>query len=398
MWEWFNNGPRFTAAIGSVIFYPFVTRFGRQLSISLGALINGILYFLIFPVNENRMLYILIVRLIHGILWGFMSSTSLVYLFEIAPANAYGFTGCMHQFFIVSGICFINIIGAFFDFKILAISCAAISIIFSGLVWIIRDSPVSAYDKSRRLAKKASHLSHVLKNMEATGHSAANSKNSLNPINSGKKNTLERDVNGLFTKKNMKILFLSIVLFFFQQFCGTNAILANLSSIMAKSGLEINSNLQNLLVNASQLISVMITSLLIDSFGPRIMWCLSAALLFILLIIYAITTTLEVPNYVPVLCIFMYRLSFGFGVGPLTYAIWVQLFTDRARLGGTMIMMSAHWIISWVVVFTFPLLNSTIGEFLTILVYALCTLGSIFFAIFCIPDNRVKETEEMALI
>ena len=152
------------------------------------------------------------------------------------------------------------------------------------------------------------------------------------------------------------------------------------------------------MVNAAQLVSVFVLSLIIDYFGPRVMWCISCAFIIIILAIYAATRMIEFPNFVPVLLIFIYRLSWGFGGGPLTYAVWVQLYFDSARLSGTMAMMAGHWIWSWLVVYTYNIFIDEIGEFYTVLIYVFCTIGSFLFGLFCIPDNKHIENEENALI
>ncbi|OHT17003.1 hypothetical protein TRFO_41367 [Tritrichomonas foetus] len=146
-WSWFNNGARLSAGLGSFCFTPIIKWFGRRLSISIFGFINGIFFLLILAAGDEMMIYLLIVRIFHGLIWGVMSVLSLVYLFEMAPSNSYGFVGCMHQFFNVCGIVLVYLLSAFVDFQILSIINAVISFIFSGLIWITRDSPVSIRDK-----------------------------------------------------------------------------------------------------------------------------------------------------------------------------------------------------------------------------------------------------------
>ena len=414
-WELFSDWPRFTAAVGSFIFYPLVYLLGRQLSISVAAFANGVMYLLILAANEDLMTYLVVVRMLHGLIWGLLSSLTLIYLFEMAPPSHFGFTGCMHQFFNVLGICLNNLLAAFVNFRILSIVCAIISFVFGGLVWIICDSPGTAFDRNRRLAKKAhrqnlklNRKNKMLKELDNNSDDPENkdtrrdkekAKNNDDQINDSYTLLNYSNNDGLFTQKNFPICIKGVLLFLFQQFCGTNAILNNLTSIMAQSGLEINSNLLSLMANIAQLIAVFVVSFLVDFYGPRFFWCLSSAILTLLLILYSLTIYFEnAPSYLAALCIFCYRLGFGLGVGPLTYAIWVQLFSDSARVLGTMIMMASHWIISWVVVYTFPIMNSSIGEFYTVIIYACFTFVSVFYGAFFIPDNKEKDTEEMALI
>ena len=427
-WQWFNNFPRFTASLGSFIFYPLVYRFGRQIMISIGAFVNAIFYLLILAANENRMTYILTVRLLHGLIWGFMSAITLVYLYEIVDSSHYGFAGCMHQFFIVIGICLDNILAAYTDYKIMSIVLAIISICSGSLIWIIDDSPQTLKDNANREArtfrknqklkkndqnekkklqknikKSSDDLSTLLLNEDEKdalsekehNKDKSNEKKENNHINT---TVIYKKLTPSEIKLNIKYVILAIIHFFFQQFMGSNAILSNLNSIMQSSGLNIDSNLQSLMVNAAQLVSVFVLSLIIDYFGPRVMWCISCAFIIIILAIYAATRMIEFPNFVPVLLIFIYRLSWGFGGGPLTYAVWVQLYFDSARLSGTMAMMAGHWIWSWLVVYTYNIFIDEIGEFYTVLIYVFCTIGSFLFGLFCIPDNKHIENEENALI
>ncbi|OHT16855.1 hypothetical protein TRFO_41534 [Tritrichomonas foetus] len=159
-----------------------------------------------------------------------------------------------------------------------------------------------------------------------------------------------------------------------------------------------NPNLQSALANCAQLVGVCISALLVDSIGQRILWCLSAFSCFIFLILYALTLKISMPNYTPPLFIFYFRLGYGFGVGPITFAVWVQLFSDKLRLVGTSLMMTGYYIVIWALVYGHPYALEACGDFYTTLIYAICTFFSIFFGAFCIPDHRNKDNEDMALI
>lgn len=417
-WEWFNNGPRLTAAIGPFILYPFVYRFGRQIMLSVVALCNGLCFLLLLAANENMMTYLLIIRLIHGIFWGAISTITLIYLFDMSPSNSFGFTGCMHQFFNVFGLVLNNILAAFIDFRVLSVICALLSFIAGGLIWLIPDSNVSIKNKQRRKFQKAQRrLRRNGSNNDSNRRRSISIQNSTDPnrpttrrieeSKDTKEDTIISDssdfdyysiADSLCQRNNLSVIIRGCFMFLFQQFSGANAILANLTAIMASSGLAMDPNLQSCMANLAQLIAILVPALLVDFYGPRLFWLLSCVLLVIFLLFYATTIQISFPSYTPVLCIFLYRLAFGFGMGPLTYAAWVQLLTENVRAIGCTIMMSVHWFISWVVVITFTEMNENIGRFNTVIVYAVSTFIAIFFGIFFVPGSPIKETGEMALI
>ncbi|OHS99272.1 major facilitator superfamily transporter [Tritrichomonas foetus] len=308
-----------------------------------------------------------------------MSVITLVYLFELSHSSIHGFVGCMHQFFNVCGLVLTNVLSAFLDFRIISIINAIISFIFSGLVWVTRDSPVSS--RVQKLTKQKTLMKITDKNSQKV-----------------KKSKIRKYIKKKRDHDFYKYTIYGIILFVFQQLSGANAILSHLSQIMSNSGLSINPNLQSALANGSQLIAIFISALLVSNIGQRVLWCVSAFLCCLFLVLYSLTMKYSFPSYAQALFIFYYRLCFGFGVGPMTFATWVQLFSDKTRLLGTSIMMAGHFAISWVVVYCHPIISKKCGEFIMTLIYAVFMVLSIVFGACCIPENKVKDNEDMALI
>ena len=108
---------------------------------------------------------------------------------------------------------------------------------------------------------------------------------------------------------------------FVQQFCGINAILTNLSDIMDKTGLDIDGNYQAGIASCSQLIAVFVGAMIIDRIGRRITWIVSCSMIVVFLLIFALNVKFNWSTILPLICIFLYQLGFGLGMGPIPWFI-----------------------------------------------------------------------------
>lgn len=391
--SWFSNAPRLSAAIGPFLMIPILPRIGRKYALSIVSFLLCISWFLLFLIDTKdkkndvpfNIEYGVVVRTIMGLFWGTTSVLTITFIIEIAPSSSYGLFGSIYQLFIILGICLTNILGAFVNWKILIIINAIINLIFSICLLVKEDSPVSQKLKvhkshhKKHSSSKCFHC-HLFRNIDESAK-----------------------INGFGSNESyVRTVISSMFILFFQQYCGINAILNNLSSIMTLSGLSMNPNLQSAMSTLAQLLACLIASFLMDNIGPRILWLTSTAGCLISLSVYAYCifdyqTLMTVPRYIPVLAVFVYCLFFGLGQGPAPWAIFPGLFPDLLRYEGICCMLFSHWFISFVVCYTHPIITEKVGEFYAILVYIICSIGAIIYGIFFIPKKENINPEDFTM-
>lgn len=387
MISWFSNAPRLSAGVGPFLIICLLPRFGRRAMLSVISFLLGVSWFLLLLINQRdnkndvpfNLVNGIITRTVMGLFWGTMSNLTITFIVELSPPDSFGLFGSMYQLFIICGICLNNILGAFVDWKILLIIGAVINILFAICILLKNDSPVST-----KLKKQKGQTS---------------GRCSCCYCIACDKKMKTQGLNDSFHKEVIS----SMVMLFFQQYCGINAILNNLSSIMILSGLDINPNLQSALATLAQFLACLIACFLMDSIGAKILWIVSSIGCLISLVVYAYCiynteNLMKVPGYIPVLSVFVYCLFFGLGQGPAPWVVFPGNFPDMLRYEGVCMMMFSHWIFSFVVCYTHPIITEKVGEFYAILIYMICAVGSIIYGFIFIPKKENDFKEDFAML
>lgn len=378
--SWFTDAARLSAGVGPFLIIPILPKFGRKIMLSISSFLIACCWFLILTINMKdksrnvpfNLVNAIITRTILGLFWGCMCCIALVYITELSPPDSYGIFCSCYQLFIILGICLNNIIGAFVDYKTLIIIDSMINVLLGIAVIFIKDSPVSKKLKSRKICKFCD-----------------TSENGTH--------------NFVHSKSFYKTVLSSFAMLIFQQYCGINAILNNLSTIMSMSGLNLNPNLQSALSTMAQFLACLIACFLMDSVGIRILWIVSSLGCLLSLVVYSYCiysseNLASVRGYIPALSVFVYCLFFGLGQGPAPWVLFPQSYSDELRFEGVTLTYFSHWIVSFIVCFTHPILQKKVGEFYVILIYMIFAVGSIFYGFFFIPKKSNVPKEDFAML
>lgn len=195
--EIYNNFPSLFGCIGGFIIC-FVTNFlSYKKTLFLYGFINTILWLLYLAFKPTLMIFGIVLRILQGLITSGFGCLIPVYLTSICPDDTAGFFGSLQQIGIASGLVIFLFLSAFINYQIVAIIGAVIEFIFCCLFWLMPTE------------KK------------------------------------ERDKESIYKRDYALNIFVGMMLMFFQQFCGINALLGNLNKIMSKSGIDINPSLQS---------------------------------------------------------------------------------------------------------------------------------------------------------
>lgn len=230
-------------------------------------------------------------RALIGVVLGCFSTVDPVYLVEIAPEGTSGFFGSLSQFGVCLGQVFFDFIGPSLTYMELNYVGAALDGLLALLCIIMIESPV----------------------VEAMN------KNLANEDENKKKESV-------FKKKYAYGLVCGVLMMFFQQFCGINAILTNLADIMSRSGLDLDGNYQGGIATLAQIVAVFVGASIVDKIGRRITWIISCSFIVVFLLIFALNEKYNWSNILPLVCIFIYQFGFGLGLGPIPWFIIPELF------------------------------------------------------------------------
>ena len=212
---WFSTSVPLVAIIGAPLTNLFVPKLGRKKSTFIVGLISIITWLLIAITQKSFSWLAFITRVLHGIAIGVLNSLCPMYTIELAPDDCKSLYGTFHQFGNTIGICIDYLFGIWCKWWIVAIINSITAIIMYISIWFIPESPAQ---------------------MKISSSSSSNYDNN----------------ESLFQHKFIKPIIASLLLVFFQQFAGMNAMSSNLQNIFEGSGVSIDPNVAALLTGLCQ--------------------------------------------------------------------------------------------------------------------------------------------------
>lgn len=360
-WAFYNAISALFAIAGPFVAQGYFKLFhnSRKKSVFLNSCFS-IAFWLLNLLTKTSIYAGIVIRAFLGVVMGAYSSIAPLYLVEIAPEGSSGFFGCLNQAAIVLGMIFFDFIGPSLTYMTLNYVAAATSALLAGLIWICKESPVVEH-----------------------------STEELNLASSEKK-----EKESLWQKKYAFGLVSGILMMLFQQFCGVNAILTNLADIMNKSGLEMNGNYQGGIASIAQLIAVFISALIIDKIGRKITWIISCSMVIVFMFIFALNDKFDWSNVLPLICIFLYQLGFGLGLGPIPWFIIPEYFDKNVASQANTIVVSANWTFAFIIIFVWPYMNKGMGMFGALLFFTCIAICGLLFGIFFIHDKKKEINDD----
>ncbi|OHT14937.1 hypothetical protein TRFO_14573 [Tritrichomonas foetus] len=164
---------------------------------------------------------------------------------------------------------------------------------------------------------------------------------------------------------------------------------------MNESGLNIDGNYQAGIASVAQLVAVFFGGLIMDKLGRRVVWMISCSIIVVFLLIFALNVKYDWSTILPLVCIFLYQLGFGLGMGPIPWFIIPEYFNDAVRPLATTIVSASNWIFSFIIIFVWPAMRDGLGMFGSLLFFMFVTVGSIIFGGFAIHEpNQGKNDDE----
>ena len=371
LWSFYNSVSSLTAISG-----PFLTNFilkwqsnSRKRTMFILSL-GGIVFWVLNCLTKLNIWVGIVIRAFLGVIMGAFSSIDPMYLVEIAPEGTSGFFGSLNQIGIVIGIILFDFLGPSLSYIALNFVGAGIDLLLALTIWYIPD-----YIKSKE-----------------TSDDMVDDQTIESPLSSDNKSSSNNQPKeSLFQCKYMPRLFTGIGMMFFQQFSGINAILTNLASIMDSAGLKIDGNYQAGIATTSMLIAVVISSLIVDKFGRKMVLGLSCIMVDIFLIIFGLNDNFNWSKVLPLICVFAYQLGFGLGMGPIPWFIIPEYFNSDVRPLATTLVSSSNWVFSFLIIFIWPSLKSGFGFFGAIIFFATITFIQLLFIIFIVRDPEQQD-------
>src|SRR5690606_16544612 len=164
-----------------------------------------------------------------------------------------------------------------------------------------------------------------------------------------------------------KALLLGLLLPFFSQFCGINAIIYYGPSILNATGVSLSGSLQSQIVfGAANLLFTLIAVWKVDNLGRRPLYLIGTSLAAVSLVaVGACLYTENTQGIFLLISVIVFLASFAFSIGPLKFVVAAEIFPAHIRARAMALSIMVMWIADTVIGQLTPVLLENIGPAFT---------------------------------
>jgi sugar porter (SP) family MFS transporter len=330
-------------------------------------------------------------RFLGGLGVGASSVAAPMYISEISPAHRRGQLVAMFQFNVVFGIVIAYISNYFIAGTgpnawrwMLGVE-AIPAILFLFLVLKIPRSPRwlilkrNLVDEARAVLEliNPANVDETLKNIQQSKHEA---------------NTDQH----LFRSRIYRLpIILAVLIAFFNQVSGINAIIYYAPRIFEMTGLgESSALLSTAGIGIVNFIFTLLAMRFIDKFGRRTLMLIGSMGLIVTLglVSRAFYTESFGGMAVPVF-LFIYIAFFAFSQGAVIWVFISEVFPNEVRAGGQALGSFTHWFMAALIAFSFPSIAEKLGGGTTFLIFAIMMVLQLLFVLRLMPETKGKSLE-----
>ncbi len=335
-------------------------------------------------------------RLLGGFAIGASSVVAPMYISEIAPAKNRGKLVATFQFNIVFGILmayFSNFllegVGGENSWRLMLGVVALPALIYSILVFFVPESPrwLIIHKGDYQTARKILEVSDPVGVDEA-----------INALHKSiGEDTHKEKLSAFFTKKYSFPIFLAVMIAFFNQMSGINAIIYFAPRVFELAGIsKQGAFLQSVGVGLVNLVFTMLGLYLIDRIGRKVLMLIGSVGYIISLAAVAAAFYLDHTGgmIVPIL-LFIFIASHAIGQGAVIWVFISEVFPNSVRAYGQSLGASTHWIMAAIITTLFPILAVKIGPAPIFAFFGVMMVFQLLWVIFIMPETKGKSLEEI---
>jgi len=405
---WANSCALIGCLVGAIVAGALSDRFGRKRLLIVAALL-----FAVTSVGNGlapTFAVFIAWRMLGGVAIGLASSLSPMYISEVSPAQMRGRLVSLNQLTIVIGILLAQLInwylvrnlpqGATDEFiknswfgqqgwRWMFGLTAGPSILFLLGMFFVPESP-------RWLAKNGQpeRARTVLTRIGGAPYAHA----ALAEIESTLAAEEIQHVRfaDLLEPKMRRVLLLGVVLAVFQQWCGINVIFNYAEEVFKAAGYDISTVLKNIAWTGSvNMLFTFVALGTVDRAGRRPLMLFGSAALAVIYTAMGLCYARGVQGF-PVLTLVLAAIGcYAMSLAPVTWVVISEIFPNRIRGAAMSLAVTALWIACFILTYTFPILNSTLGSSGSFWLYAAICVAGFFFIFFKLPETKGKTLEHI---
>jgi SP family galactose:H+ symporter-like MFS transporter len=383
------------AALGALLGGRLADIFGRRTLLILTALIFAAGAILCAAATSPTIL--IVGRIIVGFGIGLSSSAVPVYISEVAPADARGWTVSLFQLAITLGIllaylvdyAFARIQGWRWMFGLAVVPAG----IFALGMLFLPESPRWLVKRGRVDAARA-----ILSRIRDTSDVEAELRQILHGLDQAQEHGNWRD---LLSPQLRPALIVGIGLAVFQQVTGINTVIYYAPMIVQSAGISSASGaiLTTAGIGIVNVLMTIVSMWLIDRVGRRPLLLTGIAGMVVTLGVLGWAFHSASPSgalsWLAVISIMLYVASFAISLGPIFWLLISEIYPLKVRSSTEGVAATFNWGSNLLVSLTFLTLLQEIGATRTFWLYGVCAISAWLFSYYLVPETKGRTLEEI---
>jgi sugar porter (SP) family MFS transporter len=405
---WANSCALIGCLVGSIISGWTSDRFGRKKLLLLSAVLFALSS--VLTGWANGFTTFIVFRMIGGMAIGIASNVSPMYIAEVSPAAWRGRLVTLNQLTIVVGILGAQIVNWLIADKVSEGATPALirmswngqrgwrwmftAVAFPAVVFFLGTLFIP---ESPRWLAKSGFIDQARRILARIGGQPYGNE-ALREIQNAL--GIERQANMLWhelvSPSVLKILVIGVVLAALQQWSGINIIFNYAEEIYRSAGYGVSGTLFNIVITGTiNLVFTIGALVLVDRFGRRALMLFGCAGIALSHAVLGVTYRVGTKG-LPVLLITLCTIAcYALSLAPVTWVLISEIFPNRIRGLGVSISVSALWLASFLLTFTFPILNHWLGMAGTFWIYGAICMAGFLFVLARVPETKGKTLEEI---
>lgn len=392
--SWVGSFLAIGAFLGALPAGVLAEKIGRKYTTMSLALPYLVSWALIIFANGAGMLYA--GRFLIGIATGASCVVAPMFISEFAEISIRGALGAFFQLFLTVGILFVYAIGPYVSWVFLSVMCAIFPALLIVAMFIVPESPTYLVKTGRR-----SEAAVALKWFWGPN---CNTQNAVEAIQSDLDAVKgEAKVSDLFTKAiNRNALFIALLLMFFQQFSGINAVIFYTVPIFQSAGSTMDPAICGIVVGVVQVLMTFVSSVLIDKAGRRVLLLQSSFIMGSCLVVLGVYFKLQADKadvsgigWLPLASVVMFIISFSLGFGPIPWMMMGELCAPDVKGLASALTVMFNWSLVFLVTKTFGTMQDTLGADWTFWFFGFWMAVGTLYVFFKVPETKGKTNAEI---
>ena len=348
-------------------------------------------------------------RIMGGVAIGLASNVSPMYIAEISPAQWRGRLVSLNQLAIVVGILAAQIVNwriaekvpadplqivlatswnAQYGWRWMFTAVAVPAVLFLCSAPFIPESPrwliarknlTTAFDVLRRIGGESYAQSElpIIQNSLATPRE-------------------REDQRELFSPFGRKLLAVGAALAVLQQWSGINILFNYAQEVYRGAGYGVSEILFNIVITgAINLIFTIIGMLLVDRSGRKRLMIFGCILIGSSHLAASVAYRLHAQGSWVLVLTLCAIACYAMSLAPVTWVLITEIFPNRMRASAVSISVAILWVASFVLTYTFPLINRSLGTSGAFLIYSgICFAGAVFVSL-TLQETKGRSLESL---